>query len=275
MSDIKSSGRRNLPGATGASSTATRPAPSSTQSAPPSPPRASTTSRDHFVRDSKPRPQPEKPLFLRGSYWRDVGTVLRGEVKGVVGAVTGTVHAVTHPVETARGIAAAVRNPKAAAQATWDNIKRPFEQGDLEGMGMVIGGAAASVVGPKVLARAPAVALGERMTRAEVRALGQAVHVTQAEHLASIGQTGLRSSRGLYKNLTTLGRESVYMFPKEPGRVQRAMNLAGRDAAAQVSVGVDLTRLDPSLLYIRRVDGAITYRDPAGIPRSAVIMPGP
>ena len=67
-------------------------------------------------------------------YWKEVGTVLKGEAKGAVGVVTGTVHAVTHPIETAKGIGTAVAHPVETAKGAWNAVSKPFKDGDLEGM---------------------------------------------------------------------------------------------------------------------------------------------
>lgn len=202
-------------------------------------------------------------------YWKDVGTVLKGEAKGVAGVVTGTIDAIAHPIDTAKGIGHAVAHPVDTAKGVWNAASKPFQEGDLEGMGEVVGATLATIAGPKAIKSAKGMVAGTRMTQAEIAA-AKGVHMTSASAAEAIATQGLKPTQGLYKNLTTGGKPAVYMFDGQPNGAQKLANLAGDASKVEKAIEIDLSKLDPTKLYKRGLDGTITYRDPLGIPPEAL-----
>jgi hypothetical protein len=118
--------------------------------------------------------------------------------------------------------------------------------------------------------RALGVMGGVPMTPEEIARTGTAVHLTRPAAVAPILEEGLRPTVGLYKNLTSWCRDAVYMFPRPPNAMQRAMNFSNDMNVAVEVIEIDLTKLDPDRLYRRVLDGALLYVSKEPIPPDAV-----
>jgi hypothetical protein len=118
--------------------------------------------------------------------------------------------------------------------------------------------------------RALGVIGGVPMSADDIARTGTAVHLTRPAAVEPILAEGLRPTVGLYKNLTSWCRDAVYMFPKPPSTLQRALNFAEQMNAATEVIEVDLTKLDPDRLYRRVLDGALLYLSDQPIPPDAL-----
>lgn len=118
--------------------------------------------------------------------------------------------------------------------------------------------------------RALGVIGGVPMSPEDIARTQTAVHLTRPAAVEPILAEGLKPTVGLYKNLTSWCRDAVYMFPRPPSALQRAVNFADQMNAATEVIEVDLTRLDPERLYRRVLDGALLYISDDPIPPEAI-----
>ncbi|MBM4281241.1 MAG: hypothetical protein FJ137_10960 [Deltaproteobacteria bacterium] len=118
--------------------------------------------------------------------------------------------------------------------------------------------------------RALGVIGGVPMSADDIARTGTAVHLTLPAAVEPILAEGLRPTVGHYKNLTSWCRDAVYMFPRPPSTLQRALNFAEQMNAATEVIEVDLTKLDPDRLYRRVLDGVLLYISDQPIPPDAI-----
>jgi hypothetical protein len=165
-----------------------------------------------------------------GGFWNGLGQGVRGFFAEGLDMVTGTAHAIAHPIQTAQGIAFAVQNPG----AVWDALKNEWGQrSTAENIGRGVF-QIASLLGPGAAAKLGRVA----------DVASEAANVARtAEQAAEAAQAATRAAEAANAARAAEEAAAVARAAEEAANAGRALErVAGRGSTANPAKGTSLAR---------------------------------